>query len=217
MDAQQIRRLKPMLARYLKEFDDYFTQRQTRVHFSTYVEGQLSDLSEKSREPIAVVAGIPPRNLQEFLSSYKWEEDRARKRLQELVIRDHAGPHAVGVIDETSDVKQGNKTPGVQRQWCGTVGKTENCIVTVHLAYATGDFHCLLDGDLFLPEDWSDDRVRCRAVGIPDDVVYRPKWKIALELLDRARDNGVGHMLKYSSELRDQAWMRHRVSPNRRS
>jgi SRSO17 transposase len=58
------------------------------------------------------------------------------------------------------------------------------------LAYATGDFHCLLDGDLFLPESWSEDRDRCRAAGIPDEVVYRPKWKIALELLDRAR-NGV--------------------------
>ena len=191
MDAEQIRRLKPMLARYLKQFDDCFTQRQTRAHFSTYVEGQLSDLGEKSCEPIAVAAGIPPRNLQEFLSSYKWEEDCTRSRLQEIVKRDHAGPNSVGVIDETSDVKKGDKTPGVKRQWCGTVGKTENCIVTVHLAYATGDFHCLLDGDLFLPEDWSDDRARCRAAGIPDDVVYRPKWKIALELFDRARDNGV--------------------------
>ncbi len=67
---------------------------------------------------------------------------------------------------------------------------TENCIVTVHLAYAAGDFHCLLDGDLFLPGDWSNDRARCREAGIPDDVVYRPKWKIALELFDRARNNG---------------------------
>jgi len=191
MDAEEIRRLKAMLTRYLKQFDDCFTQRQTRAHFSTYVEGQLSDLGEKSCEPIAVAAGIPPRNLQEFLSSYKWEEDCTRSRLQEIVKRDHAGPNSVGVIDETSDVKKGDKTPGVKRQWCGTVGKTENCIVTVHLAYATGDFHCLLDGDLFLPEDWSDDRARCRAAGIPDDVVYRPKWKIALELFDRARDNGV--------------------------
>lgn len=191
MDAEGIRRLKPMLTRFLKEFDDCFTQRQTRAHFSTYVEGQLSDLGEKSCEPIAVAAGIPPRNLQEFLSSYKWEEDRTRNRLQEIVMRDHGGPNSVGVIDETSDVKQGDKTPGVKRQWCGTVGKTENCIVTVHLAYASGDFHCLLDGDLFLPEDWSDDRPRCREAGIPDDVVYRPKWKIALELFDRARDNGV--------------------------
>jgi hypothetical protein len=63
--------------------------------------------------------------------------------------------------------------------------------VTVHLAYATGDFHCLLDGDLFPPKNWSDNRDRCRAAGISDDVVYRPKWKIALELYDRARGNGV--------------------------
>jgi SRSO17 transposase len=191
MDAKQIRQLKPMLTRYLKQFDDCFARRDTRAHFSTYVEGQLSDLSEKSCEPIALAAGVPPRTLQEFLSSYRWDEDRTRDRLREMVIRDHSGRNSVGVIDETSDVKQGDKTPGVQRQWCGTVGKKENCIVTVHLAYAAGDFHCLLDGDLFLPEGWSNDRDRCREAGIPDDVTYRPKWKIALELYDRARNNGV--------------------------
>ena len=190
MDADQIRRLKPELIRYLEAFDDCFSRREAREHFSTYVEGQLSDLGEKSCEPIALAAGVPPRNLQEFLGAYRWDEDRARNRLQEIVVRDDAGPNAVGIIDETSDVKQGDKTPGVQRQWCGTAGKTENCIVTVHLAYATGDFHCVLDGDLFLPESWSEDRDRCRAAGIPDEVVYRPKWKIALELLDRAYSNG---------------------------
>jgi len=191
MDADQIRQLKPMLTRFLKHFDDCLGRRETRAHFSTYVEGQLSDLSEKSCEPIALAAGVPPRNLQEFLGAYKWEEGRARNRLQEMVVREESGPNSVGIIDETSDVKQGDKTPGVKRQWCGTRGKKENCIVTVHLAYATGDFHCLLDGDLFLPEDWSADRDRCRAAGIPDDVVYRPKWKIGLELYDRARGNGV--------------------------
>jgi SRSO17 transposase len=108
-----------------------------------------------------------------------------------MVMTDHSGPHSIGLIDETSDVKKGTKTPGVQRQWCGTVGKKENCIVTVHLGYATGDFHCLLDGELFLPESWSQDRARCRAAGIPDDMVYRSKWRIALELYDRATDNGV--------------------------
>jgi SRSO17 transposase len=114
-----------------------------------------------------------------------------RQTLQQIVIRDHAGPNSIGVIDETSDVKKGDKTPGVQRQWCGAVGKQENCIVTVHLGYAAGDFHCLVDGDLFLPESWSDDRPRCRAAGVPDEVVYRPKWRIALELYDRARENGM--------------------------
>jgi SRSO17 transposase len=114
-----------------------------------------------------------------------------RARLQEMVVRDHAGPNSIGIIDETSDVKKGDKTPGVQRQWCGKVGKKENCLVTVHLGYATGDFHCLIDGDLFLPESWSEDRERCRAAGIPDDVVYRPKWQISLELYDRSLENGI--------------------------
>ena len=191
MDAEQIRQLKPELRQYLQRFEDCFSRRDTRELFSTYVEGQLSDLKEKSCEPIALAAGVPPRNLQEFLKAYKWQEDRARDRLQQMVAREDAGPHSIGIIDETSDVKQGVKTPGVQRQWCGTLGKTQNCIVTVHLAYATGDFHCLVDGELFLPESWSKDRVRCREAGIPDEVVYRPKWQIALELIDRARDNGL--------------------------
>lgn len=191
MDAEQIRKLKPELIKYVNGFVDCFFRRDTREHFSTYIEGQLSDLAQKSCEPIALAAGVPARNLQEFLGAYKWNEDLARDRLQQSVVREDSGPNSIGIIDETSDVKQGDKTPGVQRQWCGTVGKTENCIVTVHLAYATGDFHCLVDGDLFLPESWSDDRKRCRAAGIPDEVVYRPKWKIALELYDRARGNGM--------------------------
>lgn len=111
--------------------------------------------------------------------------------LNELVVAEHSGPHSIGVINETSDIKKGNKTPGVQRQWCGSVGKQENGIVTVHLSYAQDDFHALIDGDLFLPESWSNDRPRCRAAGIPDEVVYRPKWQIALELYDRALANGV--------------------------
>lgn len=191
MDADRIRRLRPELTRYLKRFDDCFARSDTRQYLPVYVEGQLSNLSEKSCEPIALAAGVPPRNLQEFLSAYKWDESLARDRLRELVIADHAGPNSIAVVDETSDVKKGDKTPGVKRQWCGTVGKTENCMVTVHLGYAQGDFHCLLDGDLFLPEDWAADRDRCRAAGIPDEVAYRPKWRIALDLYDRARAGGI--------------------------
>lgn len=191
MDAKQIRQLKPKLTRYLKRFNDCFARRDTRAHFPVYVKGQLSELPGKSCEPIALAAGVAPRTLQEFLAHCCWDEDQMRNRLQEIVIGEHAGANSIGIIDETSDVKKGNKTPGVQRQWCGTVGKQENCMVTVHLGYATGDFHCLVDGDLFLPESWSDDRPRCRAAGIPDEMTYRPKWQIALELYDRATENGM--------------------------
>ncbi len=191
MDAKQIGELRPRLKRYLEQFDDCFDRRDTRGHFPTYVEGQLSDLPRKSVEPIALKAGTPVRTLQEFLSQHAWNHDQMRNRVQQLVVQRHRGPNSVGLIDETSYVKKGAKTPGVQRQHCGAVGKKENCIVTVHLGFAREDFHCLLDGELYLPKSWSDDRERCRQAGIPEDMVYRPKTDIALELYDRACQNGV--------------------------
>jgi SRSO17 transposase len=191
MDVPQFRKLKTKLNQFLKRFHDCFPRKDTRAHLPVYVSGQLSDIPEKSVEPIAINAGVPVRTLQEFLSQHHWDEDRARDTVQHIVRDEHAGPHSIAIIDETSDVKKGDKTPGVQRQWCGAVGKEENCIVTVHLAYARDGFHALLDGELYLPESWSADRGRCREAGIPDDMVYRPKWKIALELYDRAAGNGL--------------------------
>ena len=191
MDAGQIRSLQPRLMEYLAGFADCFRRRDTREHLSVYVRGQLSDLGEKSVEPIALKAGVPPRTLQEFIASYRWDEDGLRQRLQTKVATEHASPRSIGIIDETSDTKKGTKTPGVQRQHCGAVGKQDNCIVTVHLGYAADDLHCLVDGELFLPESWSNDRERCQEAGIPDTMVYRPKTDIALELYDRAVANGI--------------------------
>ena len=193
MDANQIRELDPMLRVYLARFDDCFTRRDTRAHFPVYVRGQLSTLERKSVEPMALEAGVPVRTLQEFLSQHEWNHPRMRDRLQQIVRDEHTGgkAEAIGIIDETSAVKKGDKTPGVQRQHLGCVGKQENGIVTVHLGVAVGDFQVILDGDLFLPESWSEDRVRCRAAKVPDEVVYRPKTEIALELYDRARSNGL--------------------------
>jgi len=191
MDISQIRKLKPKLRNYLTRFDDCFPRKDTRAHLPTYVSGQLSDIPEKSVEPIAINAGVAPRTLQEFLSQHHWDQERLRDQLQDIVRDEHSGPHSVGLIDETSDVKKGDKTPGVQRQWCGSLGKKENCVVTVHLGYARDGFHGLLDGELYLPESWPEDRERCRQAGIPDEMTYRPKWQIALELYDRAIVNGL--------------------------
>lgn len=191
MDAKQIRSLRPKLKALLKRFDDCFLRSETRSHLSTYVEGQLSDLPRKSCEPIADAASMPPRTLQQFLSLLDWDHDLMKSKMQQLVASEHSGPHSIGIIDETGCPKKGEKTPGVQRQWCGASGKKDNCVVTVHLAYAHDDLHCLLDSELFLPESWSNDRRRCRAADIPDEMVHRPKTAIALELYDRARSHGV--------------------------
>jgi SRSO17 transposase len=192
MDLRDLRKLRTELDRFVKKFDDCISTRPSRRHFRTYLDGQLGPLKRKSVEPIALDAGVPPRSLQEFLSIHRWDDGAVGQRLRQLVIRDHGDPEGIAVIDETSFPKKGCMTAGVQRQHCGASGKTDNCVVTVHLGYAAGDFHTLLDGDLYLPEEtWADNRERCRRAGIPDDVVFRPKWQIALDLLRRSLDEGV--------------------------
>jgi SRSO17 transposase len=195
MDATQIRQLQPQLRKYLRQFRDCFSSCKSRTHLHTYVQGQLSNLDRKSVEPIALAADIPPRTLQQFLNSLAWDQEQLIDTLQWLVARDHTSPRAIGLIDETSCPKKGDQTPGVQRQWCGAAGKTDNCVVTVHLGYAVDEFHCLLNSELYLPKSWAQDRARCRQAHIADDIEYRPKWRMALELLDRARANGV--MFRY--------------------
>jgi len=169
---------------------------QTFGHLHTYCRGLLSDLKRKSVEPIALAAGCAVRTLQEFLRDHHWQHTQLREQLQrsvgaELAALPDDGLGNIGLLDETSAVKSGTKTPGVQRQYLGCVGKLDNGIVTVHLGVCKGHYKTLLDAELFLPEDWAKDRARCQAAGIPDDMDYRPKSKIALEELDRAKANQV--------------------------
>ena len=168
MDTKTILKVKPELTRFLHQFDGYFGRVTTRRYLDLYIEGQLGPLPRKSLEPMADAFGVPPRNLQEFLGLFRWDEQGVRDELQQYVVRRHAHPESVGVIDETSFVKKGRKTACVQRQHCGAVGKTENCVVSVHLGYATPEFHSLIDGELYLPEKtWHHDRERCREAGFP--------------------------------------------------
>src|SRR2546423_12632697 len=146
MTEQQLRGLGPALAAFLDAFLFCCGYTQTFAHLGTYVRGLLSDLPRKSVEPIALKAGTPVRTLQEFLKDHAWDFQAVRDRLAEHAREqfaradDPSGLGTVGVIDETSSVKQGDKTPGVHKQYLGCVGKLENGIVTVHLALAKGRF-----------------------------------------------------------------------------
>jgi len=192
MTLAELTAIRKNLDRFLRRFDGCIQTRPSRRHLRTYVGGQIGHLPRKSVEPIALEAGVPPRSLQEFFSLHKWDEQGMRRRLQRIVAEEHADPDAIAVIDETSFAKKGDDTTGVQRQYCGATGKTDNCVVTVHLGYATEDFHALIDGDLYLPkETWLEDADRRSKAGIPEDVVFREKWRIALDLLDRTVANGV--------------------------
>jgi SRSO17 transposase len=195
MTDQDIAQLGPAFATFLRHFRPCFLQQRTAAHFDGYCRGLLSDLPRKSVEPIALACGTAVRTLQEFLATAAWDHAQARDRLQRR-LADHldslsADPlGTVGVIDETSSLKQGDQTPGVQRQYLGCVGKVANGIITVHIGVARGRFQALLDAELYLPKSWDQDRERCRLAGIPDEVRYQAKWRIALDQLLRLNQNG---------------------------
>ena len=191
MDVQELREVRRDLNRFVSKFDGCIKTKRSRAHLRTYVTGQLGSLERKSVEPIALEAGVPPRTLQQFLSAHRWDEEAVGRRLRARIKRKHGHANAIGVIDETSFAKKGTKTAGVQRQYCGATGKTDNCVVSVHLGYVTPDFHAMLDGDLYLPKSWTEDPVRRHEAGIPGGVVFKPKWRIALELIQRSRAEGV--------------------------
>jgi SRSO17 transposase len=196
MTEPEIAALGPAFAAYLRRFRRCFRQDRTAGHFDTYCRGLLTDLPRKSVEPIALAAGTAVRTLQEFLTTARWDHPAARdalhRHLAEALAATPADPlGTVGVIDETSSRKWGDHTPGVQRQYLGCVGKVDHGIVTVHVAVTRGTFQALADADLYLPESWDADRPRCRAAGVPDDIRYRPKWRIALDQLARLETAGV--------------------------
>lgn len=193
MTAQQIQALGPAIAKYLDEFGDCFGDFNTRYHLKEYVSGQLSDLPRKSVEPIAHLMDVPPRTLQEFLSLSVWDDDCLRDRVQRIVARDYAEEQAIAIVDESGFPKKGRETACVHRDYCGAVGKIENCVMSVHLCYASfdGQFRTMIDSDLYLPKEGWNDPLRRKKADIPDSVVYRPKYDIALEQLARAQVNGV--------------------------
>jgi SRSO17 transposase len=196
MTEEQLEALGPALEDFLEPYLFCCGYTQTFGHLHTYCRGLLSDLKRKTCEPIAHASGTAVRTLQEFLRDHVWDFAEVRDLLQRhvaatlpAVAGDDLG--TVGLIDETSALKSGKKTPGVQRQYLGCVGKIANGIVSVHRGVCRGRYKTLLDSELFLSEEWAADKERRVAAGIPADRTHRPKWRIALEEVDRAVANGV--------------------------
>lgn len=195
MTGEQIASLQTELGKFLEAYRPYFRREKTFGYLLKYLLGLMADLKRKSVEPIALAAGLPVRTLQEFLSFFVWDHDRVDDALQRAVADRYASPEALGILDASGHPKQGDKTPGVQHQYCGQRGKQENCVVGQHLLYSDNDganpFSCLLASDLYVPESWTTDRARCREAGIPETVVFRTKWQIGLDQVRRAIGNGV--------------------------
>ena len=194
MDAKQLASLEPALNEFVDTFARCFYG-PTFNYFRTYLLGLMEDMPRKNVEAIALGAGTPVRTLQEFLSQLCWNHQRVHQLYQHHVADRHACDQAIGIIDSSGHAKQGDRTPGVQRQWCGERGKIDNCVVGVHLLYTdnhpANPFSGMLDSKLYLPKCWDNDLIRRKLAGIPEDLHHQQEWQLALDMLQEALSNGI--------------------------
>jgi SRSO17 transposase len=186
------------LDRWRDEFDELmlrigarFARVEPRRRVAAFVHGLLAGLPRVNCWSIAEYAGdVHPRGMQRLLSEAVWDEAGVRDDLRGYVLEHFADPGAVLVVDETGDLKKGTATVGVQRQYTGTAGRTENAQVAVFLAYAGRAGCAFIDRALYLPKSWAGDPARCRAAGVPASTAFATKPALAKEMIGRALDAG---------------------------
>jgi SRSO17 transposase len=197
----------PEMARldgYIARVTDSLRDHRSRESFAVYAFGLLTEGERKSMEPIAArMCECPddPREMQHahdrminLVSRSEWRDEPVRAEAVAYAleaVKARGEKIEVSIIDDTGFLKQGKHSPGVHRQYSGSAGKTANCQVAVSLTVASRSTHLPVDMELYLPQAWTDDRARCRAAKIPDDVGYRPKWQMALLMLERAKEQGI--------------------------
>jgi SRSO17 transposase len=201
-------RLTEFLQRYLPKF----YRVEQRVNATLIIHGLISGLERKTCEPIAIQAGLPRKPVQLFVGSGKWDDEAVMTELRAHVREELASPDGVVVIDPSAFPKKGTESCGVDRQWCGRLGKVDNCQVGVFLAYAASSGYGPLDRQLYLSKDWAADEARRLKCHVPVEIKFQEKWRITLDLLDRTLpglphgwitgDDELGRSAKFRSELR---------------
>ncbi len=200
------------LTDFLKRYLPLFYRRELRELATVVIRGRLSALERKTSEPIAYQAGRHRKPVQHFVGAGAWDDEAVMAELRRHVAEDIGAPDAVLIVDGSGFAKKGTASCGVARQWCNRLGKVENCQIGVFLGYAAPGGHTLVDRCLFLPRDWAEDVKRRRKTHVPEAVVYRESWRIALDLLDRsaaalphgwiAGDDEFGRASAFRGELR---------------
>jgi SRSO17 transposase len=170
----------------------HFARSEPRRRAVEYLRGLLSDVERKNGWQLAEHAGDPtPYGVQHLLGRADWDADRVRDDLIGYAHEHLADPHGVLIVDETGFLKKGTRSAGVQRQYTGTAGRVENCQVGVFLAFAGARGHALIDRELYLPEEWAGDVARRQEAGIPAEVGFATKPRLAERMLERAWRAGV--------------------------
>jgi SRSO17 transposase len=173
------------LAAFADRYKPLLTRSDQERHLDVCLEGLVSGLERKSIEPIANAHDLRRRPLQHFVGAGKWSDLAIRAEMRRHIVEKVGDPDGVLVIDGSGFQKKGVDSVGVARQWCGRLGKIENCQVGIFVAYSTPTAYTLLDCELYLPDDWAADAVRREKTHVPRDIKFRKGWEIADALLRR--------------------------------
>jgi len=192
VDRKMLRSWTEELDAVNERLSAHFARSEVRQRAQDYLHGLLSEAKRKNSWQLAEVAGnSTPYGIQHLLGRANWDANAVRDELREYVVEHLADDESCLVVDETGFIKKGEKSVGVKRQYTGTVGKRENCQVGVFLAYASSRGQAFIDRELYLPEEWVEDKERRERAGVPDEVGMRTKPELAKEMLKRALDAGV--------------------------
>ncbi|MCC6362206.1 MAG: IS701 family transposase [Bryobacterales bacterium] len=180
----------PELIKFLTPLVAALGRSERRRAATQYVEGLLIPGQRKSIEPMATRLGVDSQSLQQLLTSSPWSDEALWKAIRQEVIP-HLEPLEAWVVDETGWLKQGQHSVGVSHQYCGSVGKSANCQVSVELVVSEGWIAAPVAAQLYLPKSWSEDAGRRAEAGVPPEIVFRTKSELALELIRQAHADGV--------------------------
>jgi len=194
VDKKEVEDFIDELKGFHEEFYDCFSRSESRENFFRYTSGQLSKLERKSIEPIALnIQGGNVRSMQKFISDVVWDESKILRKYHHMVNEDMGDSNGVLIFDESGFVKKGDDSAGVAKQYCGNLGKVENCQVGVFAAYASPSGYSLLDKRLFIPEKWftanyEEKRNKCK---FPVDVEFKTKPQLAVEMFQNLQEQKI--------------------------
>jgi SRSO17 transposase len=177
----------PRLEKFVEPFAACLKQPEQQRHAQDYLMGLMSGVERKNIESIAYLHDQDRQQLQKFIGQCPWDYRPLSMELARQVGATLGEADGVLVFDPSAHPKKGNESVGVQRQWCGRLGKIDNCQVGIYMAYASRCGHALVDERLFLPEAWAKDKKRRKKCGVPKEVRFRTRHDLALDMLDEKR------------------------------
>ena len=184
MKPEVFEQVLPRLESFLQPFVVSLCRREQGEHLNLYVSGLLSDLEDKNVESIAYRFGLGRMGLQRFVGYAEWDDAALREQLARQIGQQLGEADAVLVFDPSAFAKSGKQSVGVARQWCGRLGKVENCQVGIFLGYVSRHEHALVDMRLYLPEEWTQDQDRLDKAGVPKaQRRLRTRHQLCLEML----------------------------------